>query len=100
MEQEDLASALGALRPSETLVPDRLFADEVVAALALKAAGGVLQPMAAALAEPQPAEARLLRLYGVGTLDGFGALRPGGGGRPWPDRRLYRDHPGRPQRRR
>jgi DNA mismatch repair protein MutS len=73
--REDLAGALGALRPSETLAPDRLFADEIIAA-ALKAAGGVLQPMASALAEPQAAEARLKRLYGVETLDGFGALSP------------------------
>ncbi len=75
LDREDLASALGALRPSETLVPDRLFADELISA-ALKAAGGALQPMAAALAEPQAAEARLMRLYGVGTLDGFGDFAP------------------------
>ncbi|HEY3814597.1 MAG TPA: DNA mismatch repair protein MutS [Caulobacteraceae bacterium] len=75
VDREDLASALGALRPSETLVPDRLFADELVSQ-ALKAAGGALQPMAAALAEPQVAEARLMRLYGVGTLDGFGDFAP------------------------
>jgi DNA mismatch repair protein MutS len=73
--REDLAGALGALRPSETLAPDRLFADEIVSA-ALKTAGGVLQPMASALAEPQAAEARLKRLYGVETLDGFGELTP------------------------
>ncbi len=68
-----LAAALAALSPSETLVPDRLFADEVVSA-ALKTAGGVIQPMASALAEPAASEARLKRLYGVETLDGFGAL--------------------------
>jgi DNA mismatch repair protein MutS len=70
---EDLASVLAALAPSETLVPDRLFADEGIN-LALKAAGGVIQPMASALAEPSAAEARLKRLYGVETLDGFGSL--------------------------
>jgi DNA mismatch repair protein MutS len=75
VERADLAGALGALRPSETLAPDRAFADEMVAA-ALKAAGGVIQPMASALAEPQGAEARLKRLYGVETLDGFGELTP------------------------
>ncbi len=68
-----LASTLAALSPSETLVPDRLFADGQIAA-ALKAAGGVVQPMASALAEPSASEARLKRLYGVETLDGFGAL--------------------------
>ena len=51
LDREDLASALGALRPSETLVPDRLFADEIVSQ-ALKAAGGALQPMAARLLRP------------------------------------------------
>jgi DNA mismatch repair protein MutS len=59
-----LASALAALGPSEILVPDRLFADEAVSA-ALKAAGGLVQPLPSA---------RLKRLYGVETLDGFGAL--------------------------
>ena len=68
-----LASALAALSPSETLVPDRLFADPQIAA-ALKVSGGAVQPMASALAEPAAAEARLKRLYGVETLDGFGAL--------------------------
>jgi DNA mismatch repair protein MutS len=40
----------------------------------LKSAGGLVQPMAQALAEPAASEARLKRLYGVETLDGFGAL--------------------------
>ena len=68
-----VAAALAALQPSEILVPDRLFADEVLAA-AFKAQTGAIQPMASALAEPGASEARLKRLYGVGTLDGFGAL--------------------------
>ena len=68
-----LAAALAAIRPSEILVPDRLFADPAVSA-ALEAAGGAVQPMAQALAEPAASEARLKRLYGVETLDGFGAL--------------------------
>ena len=70
---DGLAGALAALQPSETLVPDRLFADPAFSA-ALKSAGGVLQPRAGALAEPAASEARLKRLYGVDTLDGFGAL--------------------------
>ena len=53
-----LAAALAALQPSETLVPDRLFADAQVSA-AIKSAGGVVQPMAQALAEPSASEARL-----------------------------------------
>jgi DNA mismatch repair protein MutS len=68
-----LASALAALGPSEVLVPDRLFADEQVSA-ALKSAGGFVQPLPQALAEPAASEARLKRLYGVDTLDGFGQL--------------------------
>src|SRR5579864_209771 len=48
--KDALASALAALAPSEILVPDRLFADAGVNA-ALKAAGGLVQPMAQALAE-------------------------------------------------
>ena len=71
--KEGVAAALAALQPSEILVPDRLFADEILAA-ALKTVGGLIQPLAQALAEPAAAEARLKRLYGVGSLDGFGAL--------------------------
>jgi len=70
-----LASALAALGPSEVLVPDRLFADEAVSA-ALKQAGGFVQPMPSALAEPGASETRVKRLYGVETLDGFGQLAP------------------------
>ena len=68
-----LGAALAALQPSEILVPDRLFADPQ-ASEALKQAGGLVQPMAQALAEPSASEARLKRLYGVETLDGFGGL--------------------------
>ena len=70
-----LSSVLAALGPSEILVPDRLFSDEAVSA-ALKSAGGFVQPLPQALAEPSASEARLKRLYGVETLDGFGALAP------------------------
>ena len=71
--KDALASALASLAPSEILVPDRLFAEPGVNA-ALKLAGGLVQPMAQALAEPSASEARLKRLYGVETLDGFGTL--------------------------
>jgi DNA mismatch repair protein MutS len=71
--RDGLAAVLASLSPSEILVPDRLFADEVANA-ALKSVGGLVQPMAQALAEPAASEARLKRLYGVETLDGFGAL--------------------------
>jgi DNA mismatch repair protein MutS len=71
--RDSLASALAALGPSEILVPDRLFADEGLNTM-LRSVGGVVQPMPSALAEPAAAEARLKRLYGVETLDGFGTL--------------------------
>ena len=71
--RDGLASMLAALAPSEILVPDRLFADGAIAA-ALKSAGGAVQPMPQALAEPAASQARLQRLYGVETLDGFGGL--------------------------
>ena len=75
MDKAGLAPALAALRPSEVLALERLFADEATAE-ALKACGGAVQPMASALADPAGAEARVKRLYGVETLDGFGALTP------------------------
>ncbi|MBN8551428.1 MAG: DNA mismatch repair protein MutS [Caulobacterales bacterium] len=73
--RDQLGAVLAAVRPSETLAGDRLFADEVVAA-ALKASGGVVQPMAQALAEPGAARDRVERLYGAATLDGFGDFEP------------------------
>ncbi|WP_332773390.1 DNA mismatch repair protein MutS [Phenylobacterium sp.] len=73
LSRDGLASALASLGPSEILVPDRLFADETLRET-FKSVGGLIQPMASALAEPAAAEARLKRLYGVDTLDGFGEL--------------------------
>ena len=64
LDREALGPALAALAPAELLCPDRLFADEVVAA-ALKAVGAPVSPLPSALAEPGAAEARLRRLYGV-----------------------------------
>ncbi|MDP8916703.1 MAG: DNA mismatch repair protein MutS, partial [Pseudomonadota bacterium] len=74
VDRDGLAAAMAALGPSETLVPDRLFTDEAVRAAV--ASGGLVQPMPSALAEPGAAEARLKRLYGVETLDGWGELAP------------------------
>ncbi len=75
LDRGALGPTLAALRPSEILVPDRLFADEA-AATALKLTSAALQPLPAALADPGASEARLKRLYGVETLDGFGELSP------------------------
>ena len=46
--KDGIAAVLAALQPSETLVPDRLFA-ETDLAQALKGVGGLIQPMAGAL---------------------------------------------------
>ena len=69
----DLGAALAAFRPSEVLVPDRLFSDETLKG-ALDGSGGVVQAMPQALAEPTGARDRVQRLYGVSALDGFGAF--------------------------
>jgi DNA mismatch repair protein MutS len=70
---EDLAATLASFRPSEVLVPDRLFSDEAAKA-ALDGSGGVVQALPQALAEPAGARARVERLYGVASLDGYGAF--------------------------
>ncbi len=72
-EPGDLAANLAAFRPSEVLVPDRLFSDDDIRA-ALDGSGGVVQALAQGLAEPAAARDRVQRLYGVATLDGFGAF--------------------------
>ncbi|HEX8471875.1 MAG TPA: DNA mismatch repair protein MutS [Brevundimonas sp.] len=69
----DLAATLAAFRPSEVLVPDKLFSDDAVRP-ALDGSGGVVQAMASAVAEPAAARDRVERLYGVASLDGFGAF--------------------------
>ena len=73
---EDLAATLASFRPSEVLVPDRLFSDEAARA-ALDGSGGVVQALPQALGEPVGARARVERLYGVASLDGYGAFEDG-----------------------
>ncbi len=70
---EDLGATLASFRPSEVLVPDRLFSDAATKD-ALDGSGGVVQALPQALAEPAGARARVERLYGVASLDGFGAF--------------------------
>lgn len=72
-DPEDLGATLAAFRPSEVLVPDRLFSDPALKA-ALDGSGGVVQAMPQALGEPVASRARVERLYGVAALDGFGAF--------------------------
>jgi DNA mismatch repair protein MutS len=73
VELSDLGATLAAFRPSEVLVPDRLFSDPE-AQSALDGCGGVVQALPQALAEPVGARVRVERLYGVASLDGFGAF--------------------------
>ncbi|GAA0870812.1 DNA mismatch repair protein MutS [Brevundimonas basaltis] len=73
---EDLAATLASFRPSEVLVPDRLFSDEAARA-ALDGSGGVVQALPQAMAEPVGARVRVERLYGVASLDGYGAFEEG-----------------------
>lgn len=73
VDPADLGATLASFRPSEVLVPDRLFSDDLVRP-ALEGSGGVVQALAQALAEPTGARARTERLYGVASLDGFGAF--------------------------
>ena len=75
LSPEQLGAHLSALRPSESLVSDRLLQDESLYGL-LKYCGGVIQPQPASLSDPAAGEARLKRLYGVETLDGFGVFSP------------------------
>lgn len=70
---EDLGATLASFRPSEVLVPDRLFSDEAAKG-ALDGSGGVVQALPQALAEPVGARVRVERLYGVASLDGYGAF--------------------------
>ncbi|HEX7798921.1 MAG TPA: DNA mismatch repair protein MutS, partial [Asticcacaulis sp.] len=70
---EQLPAQLAALRPSESLVADRVLQDEDLYAQ-VKLYGGVIQPQAPSLSDPAAGETRLLKLYGVQTLDGFGAF--------------------------
>jgi DNA mismatch repair protein MutS len=70
-----LSANLSALRPSESLVAERVLQDEALHAV-LRQSGGVLQPQPPALSDPEAGLARLLKLYGVSTLDGFGAFSP------------------------
>jgi DNA mismatch repair protein MutS len=69
----DLGATLAAFRPSEVLVTDKTFSDPTLKG-ALDGSGGVVQALASAVAEPAAAGGRVARLYGVTSLDGFGAF--------------------------
>jgi DNA mismatch repair protein MutS len=71
-----LAAALARVDPGELLVPDRLLAQEEVSA-ALAPWKERLVPQPSARFDSENGRRRLLALYGVGTLDAFGAFERG-----------------------
>ena len=71
-----LAAALARVDPGELLVPDRLLGQEEVAA-ALAPWKERLVPQPSARFDSENGRRRLLALYGVGTLDAFGAFERG-----------------------
>ncbi|RMD49006.1 MAG: DNA mismatch repair protein MutS, partial [Alphaproteobacteria bacterium] len=66
-----LGPMLARLSPSELLVPDPLFAE--IAPIA-EDAGVTVTPLGPASFDSSAAAERLQRLYGVGTLEGFGSF--------------------------
>jgi DNA mismatch repair protein MutS len=73
LEKLQVPAQLSGLRPSETLIADRLLKDQDFYQ-AIKPLSGVIQPQAASLSDTKAGLARLKRLYGVDTLDGFGTF--------------------------
>jgi DNA mismatch repair protein MutS len=72
---QDLAATLAALAPSEIILGDHILANALVSE-ALDAVSAPVQPRPKLMADPKTGQARLCALYGVATLDGFGALTP------------------------
>ncbi|MCC6918168.1 MAG: DNA mismatch repair protein MutS [Alphaproteobacteria bacterium] len=68
-----LAAALARLEPAELLLSDALVVDDVVAPL-VKELGPRVTLLPASRFDSANGEAALKRLYGVATLDGFGAF--------------------------
>lgn len=69
----DIMAEISALLPKETLVQDRILADEALS-LGLKHYGGAIEPQSQSQSDVQSAIRRLCDLYGVQTLDGFGSF--------------------------
>ncbi len=68
-----LAADLARVAPREILIPERLLDDSALMAL-LAETGARVAPLGPASFEPGSAERRLKELYGVTTLEGFGAF--------------------------
>src|ERR1700704_2429643 len=69
----DLAQALARLSPREVLVPDALLSDEGIGPI-LKELGSRLTPRPPASFDSAQGERALKSVYGVASLDGFGAF--------------------------
>ena len=73
MEPARLGAALARLNPGEILLPDRLLARAEITA-ALEAWKHALTPLPSARFDSENGRRRLEALYGVKSLDGFGAF--------------------------
>ncbi len=68
-----LAAAIARLDPGEMLLPDRLLEDAELVEM-LEPWSQILSPVPAPRFDSENARKRLEKLYGVGTLDAFGAF--------------------------
>ena len=68
-----LAAVLARIEPREVLLPDRVADDPEICA-ANEATGAALTPLPAAFFDAATAEARLAELFGVKTMESFGAF--------------------------
>ncbi len=73
VKRNDIASALVRLNPGELLLPDRLMEDENIAS-ALESWRDVLSLLPGSRFDSENARKRLEKLFGVGTLESFGAF--------------------------
>ena len=73
LPQAQIAAALARLAPGELLLPDRLLEDDAFRD-ALDPWKNILSPLASPRFDSDNARKRLEALYGVGTLDAFGAF--------------------------
>ncbi|MBM3512755.1 MAG: DNA mismatch repair protein MutS [Alphaproteobacteria bacterium] len=68
-----LAATLARLEPGELLVPDRLLGDDMLKSV-LEPWTAIISPLPASRFDSENARRRLEALYGVGTLESFGAF--------------------------
>jgi DNA mismatch repair protein MutS len=72
-DRAGLAAGLARIAPSEIVVSDAVFADADLA-LIWRGLAAAVTPLSAAFFDGATAAGRLMRHFGVGSLDGFGAF--------------------------